>query len=135
MAETNRMRRCAPRRAHGAAAVEFVFIVPVLLLLLAATMTLGLATYAKFRMSDAAMVASRRCVAVNPLGCAATVPALFALRWVDGAKVCAGGVTLTTSMSNSMATVEASCAFTGGVMQSFLGMSNFRINTSAATPY
>jgi len=123
------------RRERGAAALEFVFIVPVLLLLVAAVMTLGLASYSKFRMSDAAMVASRRCVIANPATCGATASALFNERWPDGARVCAGGPAVTATVGGGVATVQARCTFTGGVMQGFIGLSNLNVTTSAATPF
>lgn len=124
-----------PRNERGAAALEFVLVTPILLLLIAGTVTLGLAGYAKFRMSDAAMVASRRCAALNPATCGTTAAGFLSQRWLDGDKVCTGGVQVQVTVADSMATVRATCAFTGGMMQQFLGLSNMSLATSAATPY
>lgn len=124
------------RRARGASAIEFVFVAPLLFLLLAGALTFGLAANAKFRMSDAAMVAVRSCVIGNLAQCAATAPVAVATRWPDGARVCGRtGPVVSVTLANSVATVQVRCGFTGGVLQSLLGMASLDMTTSSAMPY
>lgn len=124
------------RSQQGAAAIEFVLIMPVLLVLMAGTITLGLATYAKYRLADSTMVASRQCALQAGVNCSAAVNAAFASRWANAASVCAGGVqTIGVSSASSIVSVQSRCNFIGGVMQQYLGMPQIELNASAATPF
>jgi len=123
------------RRERGAAAVEFALLSPVLLLLVAGCINFGLAGYAKFRLSDAAMVAVRSCVAAGAGTCAGNATNLARTRWPGASQVCNGNLQTTVLNQGNVITVSASCAFQGGVMQAYMGMSNLSIRTSAAMPF
>lgn len=110
-------------------------LTPVLLFLVAGCINFGLAGYAKFRLSDAMMIASRRCVAQGVATCGATAQALATARWQASAGVCNGGLRTTVVNSGNVITVTGTCAFKGGVMQTYLGMANLAVTTSAAMPY
>ncbi len=128
------------KASRGAAAIEFVFIAPVLMLMVACFLTLGLAGSAKFRLSDAAMVAARRCVTNGVATCNANALIYLntRLKEVDNAglaNTCAGGPTVTVTNANSVLSITARCGFVGGVMQGMIGMPRIDLVTTAAMPF
>src|SRR5438552_598791 len=110
------------RRERGVASLEFALVGRIFLLIFAATASIGHALTVRYRLSDAAMVASRAGVTTGRFD-AGSATQIVRDRLGTSVSVCnpqvtAGAVTLPGGARAFRVAVQ--CPFTGGVAQGLL---------------
>ena len=127
-------------KQRGAASLEFALVVPIFLLIFAATATIGHALTVRYRLSDAAMVASRNAVITGRFD-QPTALSIVRDRLGTSVQVCAPQVFPTTVAlpgGGRAFQIRAECPFTGGVAAGLLrsvGIAQPQLQAIAATPY
>ena len=127
-------------RERGVASLEFALVVPIFLLIFAATATIGHALTVRYRLSDAAMVASRNAVITNRFD-QPTAMSVVRARLGTSLNVCQPQVTpatVTLPGGGRAFQVTVQCPFTGGVATGLLrsvGIQTPTLQAIAATPY
>ena len=143
----------SPRRMHsrplrrsgeaGAAAAEFALVLPIFLMLLSGTISLGNAVFVRHQLITAATVAARTCVLAKDVtqGCAAGAaqPALQIVnntclapaQVLTGTTPVAGGLNVT--LFNVTATCTVSWFPAPGLAE--LGLTTINLTASSAMPF
>jgi hypothetical protein len=139
------MDRSKSKRQHeaGTVSLEFALVVPLLMVLIFATVTLGHALYVRHKLSDVAATIARSCVLEVGGGqrCYAIANQLVA----ESNQWCGGGVGVTIQAVPMQGLrhvyglkVRLDCRFVGGFGREYLRASNITIadfTVSALMPY
>jgi hypothetical protein len=126
------------------AAVEFAFVLPLLLALVLGTATLGHAVLVRFLMHSAAYDAARTCALARQTSaaCASSVVKAklsnTAMKWCDNFQLTTADPIQPGLPTVNTFEVRLSCSFIGGVGTNYLkkhGLSITSINARAAMPH
>ena len=131
------------RAEEGVAAVEMAFVLPLLLVLILGTATLGHAVLVRFLLHSAAYDAARTCALARQTTAACASPLIktklgSTLNWCSTFQVAAVDQPVPGLPTVSTFEVRLTCAFSGGVGAGFLkshGLVITTINARAVMPH